>query len=92
METLLKEKIEIGSFEIDISELNGCKGVVFIEVKPIKNNDALRLNNIETDTITGENPYKLESAIPIINGHLRFAPTNNSDANMKSVVRYLLVQ
>lgn len=92
METLLKEKLETGSFEIDISELNDCKGIVFIEVKPIKNNDALLLNNIETDTITGSNSYKLESAIPIINGHLRFAPTSNSDVNMKSVVRYLLVK
>ncbi|WP_370408829.1 hypothetical protein [Tenacibaculum dicentrarchi] len=88
----LKEKTETGSFEVDISELNGCKGIVFIEVKPIKNNDALLLNNNETDTITGENPYELECAFPIINGHLRFAPTNNSDVNMKSVVRYLLVK
>ncbi|MBE7671562.1 hypothetical protein [Tenacibaculum piscium] len=92
MATLLKEKKFTGSFEIDISELNGCKGIVFIEVKPIKNNDALLLNDIETDIITGRNPYVLNSTNPIVSGYLRFAPTNSSDANIKSLVRYLLVK
>lgn len=89
MQSLFKEETYTGDFTIDFSKINKCKGVVYLEVKPITKNKTLRLNNFENDIISIKKPYKLESNHPIVNGVLSFKA---ADLKTKSVVRLLLIQ
>lgn len=91
MKSLFKQEIKKGSFVIDFSKIEKCKGVLFIEVKPVKRLDTLILNNIESDFISHDNAFTLQCNAPMISGVLNFKPYN-SDVNMASVVRYLLVE
>ncbi len=88
--TFLQKNIHTGSFTIDVSAINNCKGILSIEVKPINRHDTLILDNIESDLISYKTPFVLTSPLPITRGVLNFKPYN-SDANMQSVVRMLLV-
>lgn len=86
----LQKNIHTGSFTIDISTINNCKGVLSIKIIPANRHDTLILDNIESDLINYKTPFVLKSPIPITRGVLSFKPYN-SDANMQSVVRMLLV-
>ncbi|MCG8894705.1 hypothetical protein G1K97_13250 [Tenacibaculum finnmarkense] len=91
LKTLLKKDTYKGAFTIDLSEINKCKGIVYIEVLPQKATDKLILDNVESLLYSGDKPYKLESNHPIINGELHFKPSKGSNDEMKSIVRILLV-
>lgn len=84
-----------GAFTIDIAKIkqqNDCKGILYLEVKPLKRIDTLTLNNVDSDFISYENPYVLRCDVPIVSGLLSFKPYGKSPKEMKSVVRLLLVQ
>lgn len=91
MKSLFKQEKKTGSFTIDFSKIEKCKGVLFIEVKPLKRLDTLILNGVESDFISHDNVFKLQCNAPMVSGILNFKPYN-SDSNMQSVVRYLLVE
>lgn len=90
MKSLFKEEIKKGSFTIDFSKINKCKGVLFLQIKPVKSNETLVLNSGSDETFTQQNPFVLESHHPMVGGSLlTFKPQN---PNAKSVVRMLLVE
>ena len=91
MKSIFVEKIEKGIYKHDFSEINKCKGTVMLEVKPLNSRDKLILNGRKDDLITQENPFKIETSFPIVNGILTFEPYESS-ANMKTIVRMLLVK
>lgn len=91
LQTSFKEIIIFGDIELNLKEEVGCKGVLSIEVKPAKIFDTLKFNGSESDLISYKNPYILKSNHPITDGVFRFKP-HNSDANMKSIIRLLIVK
>lgn len=92
VKTLFKEELKTGAFTIDFSKINECKGLVYIEVKPLKYDQTLILNNSESDLINSSTPFKLRSEHPIVNGLLTFEPFRDNPKKMKSVVRMLLIE
>ncbi|TDQ22752.1 hypothetical protein [Tenacibaculum caenipelagi] len=91
MQSLFQELQKTGMFTLDLSDINKCKGIVFLEVKPSKPTDKLVLNGNTDELITLDRPFKVETSFPIVNGLLTFKPFE-SDAKMKSIVRMLLVK
>ncbi len=97
MKALYKREIKTGEFTIDLAKLNhNCKGVLQIEVKPVRRMDTLILDDNISDLVSHDVPFKIVSNVPIVNGIVNFKPyTKNvngwsSSNKMKSVVSYIL--
>lgn len=91
-ELLFKEEKKEGAFTVDFSKINRCKGLVYLEVKPVERVETLILNNKPVDLISGKKPFILEANIPITSGELVFEPFKDSPRKMVSIVRMLLIK
>ncbi len=99
MKGLYQREIKTGEFTIDLSKLNHrCKGVLQVEVRPMRRMDTLIVGDSTSDLIKHDTPFKISSNIPIISGLINFKPYTKevngweSPKDMKSVVTYILEQ
>lgn len=83
---------EKGAFKFDFSKENPCKGILMLEVTPLKSTDKLILNGDSENLITRQNPFKIECSYPIVGGKvLHFTPQNGSKMQF-SIVNFLQVK